>query len=184
MQIIVHVNGFQEWCDVPSDVDTKSAEFKRAIDAGEAKPLMNGAWSMRVTKTLDTNVTVHTSEADVIECVVQEMTRGDRQYLSRKQAVARLLSRHVLPHHCHESNMREVEIGNDDGPNEALFRLIVGTHVACQNISDADLEPLVAAYTAPSSISDLTDGLHSHFRISEQTHSANRAKRTAKEASK
>jgi hypothetical protein len=181
MQIIVHVNGFHEWVPVPADVP-RDAKFDRALLKGTVKTMMNGEHAMKVPKSLDTHVAIGVAEDDIIQCILQEMTRGDRAHLTRVQAVTRLISRHVLPHQCHASHVEEFEIGSDDGPDLALFDKIMSEHVECGNIDEIDLAPLREAYSAPAALDEHHDHLHAHFRLQPERVQKFRAKRYAKEA--
>lgn len=181
MQIIVHVKGFYEWVDVPEDVDKETDEFQLAVKAGKIKPMINAGWSMQVPKEADTFVDIRPTEADIIQCVVQEMCRGDRKHLTRLEAVTRLIARHVLPHHAHASDVQEFEIGQDDGPDLELFKEIIGEHVACYNIDARDVDGLIAAYTKPATIADHHDHLHAHFEVKPEKLASFRSKRVARE---
>ena len=136
---------------------------------------------MKCPKVLDTHVMVHPTEDDIIQVALQEMTRGDRQYMTRVQCVTRLLARHVLPHQCHASHIEEFEISTDDGPDVALFHKIIGEHVECGNLAETDVEPMLAAYTEPVTVDDHHDHLHEHFRVAPEKLSAFRARREVKE---
>ncbi len=181
MQIIVHVNGFNEWVPVPADVDTNTASFKKGLATGIVKATMNGGFSMKCPKVLDTHVEVHAQEDDIVQCAIQEMTRGDRQYLNRMQCVARLLSRHVLPHQCHTSHIEEFEIAGDDGPDVAIFDKLISEHIECGNLAEADREPMLAAYTEEASYEDHQDLLHTHFRVNPKKLAAHREARESRE---
>lgn len=181
MQIIVHTNGFFEWVDVPPDVDKTSDEFQVAIKAGKVKEIANGTWSMEVPKKTDTQVVIGMNEEDIIQCSIQEMTRGDRRHLNRVECVTRLLARHTLPHHAHATHVEEFQIANDDGPDEELFRKLVGEHVACHNINALDFDGLVEAYMTPVTEDDHHAHLHSHFNVKQEKLQAFRSKRVEQE---
>lgn len=177
MQITIHVTGFFEWETVPKDVDCESKEFLRAVKNGKAKPATGGGWLMRVEKKCDTHTSVNVSEDDIIQVIVQEMTRGDRKPMNRKEALARLLSRHVLPHHVHKSKMQEILVENDAGPDEAAFRKVLATHVDAGNLEEQDVEELVAQYMKPSGNDEHVQHLSAHFDMNADKVSKFRAKR-------
>lgn len=181
MQVVVHVSGFYEWLPVPEDVDTESAEFKKAILDRKVKRATTG-WTMRVPKKFDTHVVVNVNEEDIVQVAIQEMTRGDRQYLNRVQCVTRLLARHVLPHMAHASEMQEFEIAHDAGPMLDIHDKLIAEHVECQNIDPADVDEMRAAYTEPATIDDHHDHLHKHFRIKPAKLATFREERLAREA--
>lgn len=185
MQLIVHVNGFYEWVEVPADVPRDNAEWKRAVKAGKIKPATNsltGSWLMHVPKTADTHTFVAANEDDIIQCIIQEMTRGDRRHLTRVEAATRLVARHTLHHHSHASNVEEVQMFSDDGPDEALFRKRIQEHIDCHNIDPLDFDGLLEAYMTPAAQEDHIDALHAHFNVKPKKLEAFRAKRLEKEA--
>lgn len=167
MQIVVHVNGFNEWVPVPKSV-ARDAAFEKAILNGKVKPSVNEEFTMKVHKPIETHTVVHVGEADVIQCMLQEMTRGDRVYLTRVQAVTRLLARHILPHWCRPTDVQEFQISQDDGPDVVLFHKVLDEHVACGNLTTEDLAEMLATYTEPADADDHHDHLHAHFRVKDE----------------
>lgn len=182
MHLIVHVNGFYEWVEVPKDVERNTPEWERAVKAGKIKPVANGVWSMQVPKKKDSWVEIAVNEEDVIQCIIQEMTRGDRKHLTRVQAVTRLMARHTVPQMAHSTHVEEFQIGSDDGPDEKLFKKLVGEHVDCHNIDPLDFDGLLAAYMTPATIDDHHDSLHAHYEVAPERLESFRARRLETEA--
>jgi hypothetical protein len=181
MQLIVHVKGFYEWVDLPNDVDKESDDFKRGVKAGKVKQLMNGGWSMQVPKEMDTNVDIGIGEEDLIQVIIQEMTRGDRRHLTRMEAATRYVARHSLPIQSHASNVQEIEFASDAGPDEELFRKMMQEHIDCHNIDPLDFDGLLESYMTPATSDDQVDHLHTHFNVKSEDLQTFRAARVEKE---
>lgn len=160
MIITVHVSGYYDWEPVPADTKVTEADIK----AQRVKPAANGGYSMRVSKKGDTHTTISLPESQVVAAIIDEMTRGDKKAMTRSEAVARYLSRHVMHHHAHKKWMEEVEV-SDSGPDEALFRAELQRHVDAGNIDVLDVDSLVAAYLTPATSDSHSDHLHDHFGI-------------------
>lgn len=161
MRIVVHVNKYYDWVPVPSDVQVADTDVR----SGLVKPASGGGWSMRVTKEAVSHTTVCIPEAQVIAKIIHEKTRpeGGRTF-TRRQAVAHYLAEQVMPHHAHRDWITDFEI-HDDGPDEAMCRSMVQTHVDAKNIHQNDLELHVASYIEAADHTAHTAHLRSHFKV-------------------
>lgn len=184
MIVVVHCKGYYDWVPVPPEVDTESADFKKALKQMRAKPANGGGFTMRVTVTdvgdvENGDLTMTISEAQLIEVDINEMTRGDKQPMTRSQMLTRYLTRHIMQHHFHPNWAQEVEV-HDDGPSEELFREKIGLHVRAGNIEEESVEELVAQYMLPLKAQDHVDHIHTALKV--KGHEAFKASRVAKKA--
>lgn len=166
MRAVVHIHRFYDWEPLPKDVGEPTEADIKAL---RVKPAAGGGWLMRVEKDAPdavngTHTSATPSEAQLIEVVIQEMTRGDRTPMTRSQMLARYLTRYVMPHNAHKKWMTRFEI-HDDGPSEELFRAKIAAHVEAGNISELDVEDLVEAYMTPGDADAHVDHLHAHFGV-------------------
>src|SRR6266446_986514 len=136
MNIVVYLNGFYDWEPVPEEVTVTDAD----VIAKRVKPSSSGGWLMRVSKKQDTYTQIGLGEADICTLIIGDKVR-DRVTLTRNQAVARYLARHVMPHHAHKNWMKSFEV-SDNGPNLDLFKKIVNSHVEAGNIDLEDIEEM------------------------------------------
>lgn len=195
MHVVLHVTGYFDWEPVPADVEVTDED----IEAMRVKQGQSGQWLMKVEKTED--VRTHTSigipESELFVAVVAEMTRGDKQPLSRLQAVYRYISRFHLDHNTHPDWIDEVEVDTDPvttiaeaGGDAALaaqsiegqLRAYLAEHVAAGNIQTRDVERLVKKYLEPSTSSDLVDHLHEVFGVTPDKIAKRRETRAARKA--
>lgn len=129
MRIVVHHKKNYDWMPVPDDVKKSGPDWDSAVKSGKVKPSTGGAWIMQVVREFDNYTTVTIPEAQLVAKIIHEKTRPEGgRTLTRKQAVAFLLSENVLPHHAHRSWLTKFEV-EDDGPNEALFRAMMAPHL-------------------------------------------------------
>lgn len=173
-QVVLHVNGYYDWEPVPKDVTVTDED----IEAMRVKQGQDGSWLMKVEKTenADSLTTISVAEDELFVTIVGEMTRGDKQPLTRLQALHRYIARHHLDHNTHQDWIDEVEV-DDSGPDEAGLRAYIDTHVKAGNIKERDVERLVAKYMEPSTATHHVDHLHNMFEVSSETVQANQAKR-------
>ena len=128
MRIVIHHKKNYDWMPVPAEVKTSGADWDSAVKSGKIKPSASGGWIMQVVREFDNFTTVGIPEAQIVAKIIHEKTRPEGgRTLTRKQAVAFLLSENVLPHHAHRSWITKFEV-HDDGPDEKLMREMLAPH--------------------------------------------------------
>ncbi len=168
MRVTVQVSAYYDWERVPADVEVTPKDIK----AGRVKPAANGGHLMRVKKSADTYTQCQIAEHTIIARIIHEMmpAQGCVPH-SRKEAVAQILARNVMPDHAHPTFIRGFEV-EDDGPDEKLFLELIEPYTKATH--DASGQPLIP----PESVQDLlgrymekvppqehVDHLHAKFNV-------------------
>ena len=149
MRVTVHHTRFYEWDPVPEDVllteqDVLSGKIRPAARQLPGKPrLWHGNWDMRVTRELDTHTEFHVDEATIFHALFHKDVRALR--LTRRQAVALLLSKYAVPERFPEAPATDVMV-HDDGPDEAVFRSLISAHLASGLLNQAQHDEHVSKY--------------------------------------
>lgn len=175
MRVVTHLKRFYNWLPLPQATREKmsDSDIHQGLSMGILKPGSTGALLMRVTVNAPSFNTATISEGTIIAKIIQEKTQRDRarRTFSRKQAVAHVLSEHVLISECEPDWIDLFEI-HDDGPDEKLLRdRLAPHHVAINprtqrtNMDPATLDAHVAAYMEPATIEDHVAHLHDHFGV-------------------
>lgn len=177
MRVVVHVSHYASWEPVPADVKVTEQDIKAGIVRPNAR---DDGYLMRVErrhktpdgKGADTHVAAFPPEDEIIAEIIQHaMPQRGGIIMSRRQALASYLGVAVLPHHSHPKRFLRIEVEDDHGPNEALFRAMLAPYVAAVHatglplIDPEDVETLVAAYMEPATADDHAKHLHEHFRV-------------------
>lgn len=140
MRITVHHTRYYEWEPVPEDVilteqDVLAGKVRPAARQIPNKPrLWSGNWDMRVTREADTYSEFHVDEASIFHAMFHRDVRSLR--LSRKQAVALLLSKYAIPERFPEATATDVTV-HDDGPHEDTIRNLLAPHLASGLVNQA-----------------------------------------------
>lgn len=193
MQVVLHVNGYYDWEPIPSDVKVTDED----IEAMRVKPGQNGEWLMKVEKSEEvrTQTLITIPEEELFVALVAEMTRGDKQPLTRAQAAFRYVARFHLDHNTHPDWIDEVEVHADPlttvasaagdaeleaNSYEAKLRAYLATHVAAGNLQERDVNRLVKKYFEVSAQKDMVDHFHAMFEVPEEKISWRRETRAAR----
>ena len=117
MRIFVHLTSFYDWEPVPAGTEVTEADIK----ALRVKPDQGGGWLMRVSKTLADGALTHTDvqlpEGELATILLQEAVK-EHSFLSRAEAAASYVARHVAPHNFHRSWIAGVEALDEGGDSE------------------------------------------------------------------
>lgn len=165
MQIVIHVDSHYDWEPVPPGTTVTEKD----IAARRVKPAADGRWLMRVKRAVKTHTTVGLPEQQIIAYIIGEAVRS-RAVLTRKEAVAQYIARHVLPHHAHRKWVERVEVA-DSGPEPELFDKLIAPHL--ENLQSAyldddsedvdDVAALRTAYLEDAEPQDHADHVAAHL---------------------
>jgi hypothetical protein len=171
----MYLSGHYDWLPVPADVTVTPHD----VAAGRVKPAANGGYSMRAEITGDAVAAdAHNesciSEQHIINEIIRAYTDKGKQklILTRHEAVTVIMNDLIVPHHTHRRWMKHIDVHDDGGPDEALFRASIAPHLEAdhgrapgKNIDAEDVEEMVAAYLTPMTEDDHRDHLHAHFKL-------------------
>jgi hypothetical protein len=134
MLITFKVSGFYDWEDVDKHPGTQVTDAD--VKALKAKQLINGGWSIKVEKTLDTHHDVNIPEISVCAHVAAQASVGKE--LTREDAVCHFL-RESNKHHIARRHVKSVEV-SDEGPNKELMQSALTRFGVTGAVADAAMD--------------------------------------------
>ena len=171
MRVVAHLRAFYDFVPCPTDVTPTDAD----VAAGRAKrKSLSDPWQMRVKKPHATHNLTAIPEAEIVRHIIAMSTPAQGfQRLSRKAAVAdyvaKINGRAVFFEH---SDVIRIEVHDDTGPDEALFREIAAQYLGVKHagtgrdlLTPEDIDALVALYKEPATEADHVDHLHGRFGV-------------------
>lgn len=163
MVIVVHQSKVYKWVPLPREVSFTPAD----VAGGKVRLDLHGNPRVRETHDVEGSHTMITlDEKTIVEKIVHDKCRPEGgRTLTRKEAVAFILSEHFAPEHFHRSWLTGKFEFHDDGPDEKLARSILEAHVAADNIPAEHLEDHIAKYLEPTTHDDHANHLRKHFKV-------------------
>lgn len=162
MRIVVHHGKSYKWVPLPREVSFTNED----VANGKVRLDLHG--NPRVRKVFDgeTATLCTIDEKTIVEKIVHDKCRPEGgRTLSRKEAVAFILSEHFAPEHFHRSWLTGNFEIHDDGADEKLAREIFEQHVAAENIPADHLDDHIAKYLQPTTHDDHAKHLRKHFKV-------------------
>ena len=172
MRVTTKLTAFYDWQKVPPEVEVTADD----VSSGAVKPAANGGYLARCTVKMDTHNDTYISEESIIARIIHEMmpNQGCVPH-SRKEAVAQILARQVMPDQAHPKFMSGFEVHDDGGPDEALFNKMVEPYTKSLHkksgkllIDPEDLANLKALYLEKVSVQEHVEGLHKKFNVKKR----------------
>lgn len=168
MHVVVYHAKSYKWVPLPREVSFTHAD----VAGGKVRLDLHGNPRVREVHDGETHTMVTIDEQTIVEKIIHDKCRPEGgRTLSRKEAVAFILSEHFAPEHFHRSWLTGRFEFHDDGPDEKIARELLQVHVEAGNIPADHLEDHVRKYMEPTVHEDHAAHLKKHFKLKDKVKS-------------